>query len=332
MQLYKAGDRIKLSDEDIYGYIQKFFAQHGIGKNAYNSYLVQWDNGNTGIVNEDKLVLIDKEKLRQAAKEQADRIAKMIEDDDPGESGRTLLSLFDYSGAWSEPFMDAGWDVIHWDIKLDEFCDVNNIDSAETALELFENVDGILAAVPCTDFAVSGAQYWPKKDESGQTALSIELVRQVQRLANLFTPTDIEYEGTFFWSMENPVGRIGKLFPELGQPYYFNPCDFAGYLNLTRSDHNELDRIRRKDGMNVTREEVEFVIKCEAYTKKTGLWGDFNHKLIKYPVEPVRTCKQGSPIQTFGGKSSKTKEERSYTPRGFAKAFYNANRNYRGDW
>lgn len=224
------------------------------------------------------------------------------------------------------------WDVIHWDIKLDDFCDIHNIDCVETALDLFENVDGILAAVPCTDFAVSGAQYWKAKDLNGQTRQSELLVEQVLKLVDLFTPTDMDFDGTFFWAIENPVGRIQKLFPELGEPYYFNPCDFAGYLNLTNADHNELDRIRRKDGIGVTREEIEFVLKCEAYTKKTGLWGDFNRNLVRYPIEPVRVCRQGSPIQSFGGKSDKTKEARSFTPMGFAKAFFLANNNYKGQW
>lgn len=241
---------------------------------------------------------------------------------------KTLLSVFDYSGQWSQPYEDAGWNVFRWDIKIDEFMDINNIDLAETALDLFEDVDGILAALPCTDFAGSGAQYWPQKDADGRTQKSIELFNRVECLVDLFTPTDPDYYdegGTFFWSLENPVGRLNKLFPYLEKPYYFNPCDFAGYLNLSDSDHNELDRIRRKDGENVTREEIEFVMKCEAYTKKTGLWGDFNRKLIKMPIEPVRVCKQGSPVQTFGGKSDQTKEARSYTPRGFSEAFFQAN-------
>jgi hypothetical protein len=241
---------------------------------------------------------------------------------------KTLLSLFDYSGTWSEPYFNAGWNVHQWDIKLDELMDINSIELAEMALDLFEDVDGVLAAVPCTDFANSGAQYWQRKDKTGQTLESLELVYQVMRLADLFTPTDPDYYdegGSFFWTMENPVGRIGKLNPELEKPLYFNPCDFAGYLNLTDSDHNELERIRRKDGTNVNRDEIDFVLKCEAYTKKTGLWGEFNRNLVKNPIEPVRVCKQGSPMQVYGGKSANTKEKRSITPLGFSKAFFNAN-------
>ena len=91
---------------------------------------------------------------------------------------------------------------------------------------------------------------------------------------------------------ENPVGRLPRLVPELGKPrMYFNPCDYG-----------------------------------DPYTKKTGLWGDFNTNLPKNPVEPERVCKQGSWVQKLGGKSERTKELRSMTPPGFAQAFFEANK------
>ena len=173
---------------------------------------------------------------------------------------KTLLSLFDYSGAWSQPYADNGWNVHQWDIKLSEFMNINLIDSAETALDLFEDVDGIIAAPPCTHFTVSGAQYWKIKDEDGRTWEMLELVNQVARLADLFTPTDLDYieenaDSPFFWAVENPVGRMGKLM-NWGKPYYFNPSDFAGHTNPTESELAQLDAIRAKDGIGVTEEEV----------------------------------------------------------------------------
>lgn len=95
-----------------------------------------------------------------------------------------------------------------------------------------------------------------------------------------------------FWVVENPVGRMRKL---LGNPQLiFNPCDYG-----------------------------------DPYTKKTLLWGKFNAP-EKNPVEPVFvTAPNGdrySPVHWYtGGKSAKTKELRSITPPGFAKAFYDAN-------
>ena len=242
---------------------------------------------------------------------------------------KRILSLFDFSGAWGQPFADNGWDVIAWDIKREEFMDINLLDSAETVLDMFEDVDGILAAAPCTDFASSGAQYWKKKDLDGRTKQSVELVNQVFRLANLFKPSAPDYDGTFFWALENPVGRLNTLFPELEKPYYFNPCDFAGYLEPAPCIYQMLDIIRYKNGIGVTNEENEFVIKWNAYNKRTGLWGEFNRNLIRKPITAVKTSAQGSFTQRLGGKSAKTKEERSITPEGFAQAFYEANKDHK---
>lgn len=88
-----------------------------------------------------------------------------------------------------------------------------------------------------------------------------------------------------FWALENPVGKLNRY---IGDPkMYFQPCDYG-----------------------------------DPYTKKTGLWGEFNIP-VKTPVEPTL----GSKMHTmYGGKSEATKTARSMTPMGFAKAFYEANR------
>lgn len=244
---------------------------------------------------------------------------------------KTLLSLFDYSGTWSDPFAANGWNVIQWDIKIADFMDINQVDSVETALELFDDVDGIIAAPPCTEFTVSCNRLWDMKDADGRTAAALRLVHQTQKLVDLFRPTDPEYDGTFFWSLENPVGRLPKLVPEIGDPWYFNACDYAGWLKLSRTDRQELKRIRAKDGQGLTREEFDLVVGANAYTKKTGLWGDFNRDLVKKPIQPIKCAPQGSFTQRFNG-GAKGKEERSVTPQGFALAFYHANKDYRGTW
>jgi len=90
-----------------------------------------------------------------------------------------------------------------------------------------------------------------------------------------------------WWALENPVGRLRRW---IGPPrMWFNPCDYG-----------------------------------DPYTKKTGLWGQFNEPR-KTPVEPIRTSSQGSWVQRLGGKSERTKELRSATPMGFARAFFEAN-------
>jgi hypothetical protein len=204
--------------------------------------------------------------------------------------GRTILSLFDHSGNWSRPYAEAGGNVVLIDLKHGiDVMDINETWLMENVMDAYGTVDGILAAPPCTDFAVSGAQYWPAKDKSGQTAKSLELVRQVLRCVEFCKPD--------WWAMENPVGRLNTLLPELARfgPQYFQPHDFG-----------------------------------DPYTKKTGLCGRYTPPLPLFvvgdnSVEPVRACSQGSWLMKLGGKSERTKTLRSATPMGFAYAFAAAN-------
>lgn len=194
---------------------------------------------------------------------------------------KTILSLFDYSGRWSDPYKKAGYNVFRVDIKLG--IDILELKAADLP---FDSCHGILAAPPCTDFANSGAQYWKTKDEDGRTEHSMNLVSKVLEFVEHFNPV--------WWALENPVGRLGTLFPELGKPWYFNPHEFAGLAEDPES---------------------------ERYTKKTGLWGVFN-KPEKHPLTPILG---NSPIMKLGGKSERTKELRSMTPTGFSRAFYHSN-------
>jgi hypothetical protein len=235
----------------------------------------------------------------------------------------TILSLFDHTGEWGAPFLDHGYDVVPMDIQ--DGLDVMARGTCEGWLNFLDMVDGVLAAVPCTDFAVSGARWFARKDADGSTAKSVELVRQTLRIINLHYPTDLDYDLPFFWAIENPVGRIARLVPEIGRPrLWFDPCDYAGHVGLTDAEENELDRLRRKDGKGFTLEEAGFVMRTNCYTKKTGLWGCFNPDLKKDRREPVRCNTWGSPMMSYGGDNEATKNARSATPAGFAKAFADA--------
>ena len=198
---------------------------------------------------------------------------------------KTILSLFDYSGVWSQPYFDAGYDVICFDIQngqdINNFCVDHLLD--EWGLGL---VHGILAAVPCTDFSGSGARWWRDKDQRGDTQLSIELVNQVLRTVELFDPA--------WWVIENPVGRLNRLVPGLSEygPWYFQPCDFG-------------DPYTKKTGL------------WGVYTQPNAatLGADWS-------VRPTQGSKMWS---CFGGKSLRTKNRRSMTPPGFAQAFFQCN-------
>ena len=71
---------------------------------------------------------------------------------------RTILSLCDYSGSWSRPYADAGYEVQQIDIKTTG-------DLRLLKYEKFSHVHGILAAPPCTHFAVSGSRWWSGKGD-----------------------------------------------------------------------------------------------------------------------------------------------------------------------
>lgn len=166
---------------------------------------------------------------------------------------KVVLSLFDLSGTWSQPWVDAGYQVFRFDIQDNaEIGDVNKF-SIEFFNDIFASFDGldiyaILAACPCTDFAVSGAKHFAKKDADGRTELSIELVKQTLRTIEYFKPA--------IWAIENPVGRIEKLTDLEPWRLSFDPYHLG-----------------------------------DTYTKKTLLWGRFNADLPIAPVEPIEGSK-----------------------------------------
>lgn len=112
---------------------------------------------------------------------------------------RTVISLFDVSGVIAQPWVEAGYNVVSYDLQTG--ADINEF-NAENLLEQHGNdeVWAILAQPPCTDYASSGAQWWKDKDADGRTEASNELVRQTLRTIELFRPA--------VWVMENPIGRI----------------------------------------------------------------------------------------------------------------------------
>lgn len=119
-----------------------------------------------------------------------------------------VLDLCGGTGAWSEPYREAGYTVDVIDAKHGH--DVILEPYAERA------VLGILAAPPCTHLAVSGARWWETK---GKDALreSLAVVDACLRFVVLYRPK--------WWALENPVGRLTTY---LGPPVMtFDPCDYG---------------------------------------------------------------------------------------------------------
>lgn len=131
-------------------------------------------------------------------------------------NSRTILSLFDFSGAWSKPYREAGYNVIQVELKLGSDVLLVNEDYVRMIAP-----HGILAAPPCTDFSGSGAQYWPAKDADGRTAQSVALVKKALEIVKWAG------DGLAWWALEQPIGRTRKLIPELGEPWYWQPHWFG---------------------------------------------------------------------------------------------------------
>jgi len=120
-------------------------------------------------------------------------------------NNRVILDLCAGSGAWSEPYLKAGYIVIRItlpeDIRLKEYMPGIKI-------------HGILIAPPCTFLASSGAR-WKRTKEQMIEALSI--VDAGLRFVLLYNPK--------WWVLENPVGKLKRY---LGPPVmYFDPSDFG---------------------------------------------------------------------------------------------------------
>ncbi len=226
-------------------------------------------------------------------------------------ASRLILSLCDYSGRWSEPYREAGYRVYQYDLKHGS--DVRLIK------KLDERVHGVLFAPVCTEFSGAGARHWKAKEAAGNKALleGLALVDAGLRIIYVHKPK--------WWVLENPVGRLKDW---IGQhTVTFNPCDYAGWLG----DEPTGGKVYRPNTI-VGDDMVEFWGEYglshpelawmeDAYTKRTCLWGEFEE-----PEEDPRPAIWGSKMWSdYGGKSERTKEMRSMTPRGFSLAFHAAN-------
>lgn len=112
-----------------------------------------------------------------------------------------ILDLCAGSGAWSEPYAAAGYQVIRCTLPD---CDVRNYSPPA-------HVHGVLAAPPCNEFSL--AKNGQERDLDG----GLELVLHCLRIIALAQPV--------WWALENPVGLLGHW---LGEPRFtFQPYEFG---------------------------------------------------------------------------------------------------------
>lgn len=123
-------------------------------------------------------------------------------------SQKIILDLCSGTGAWSKPYLEAGYNVIVVDIEQDS--------TDARLIPLIRGVYGILAAPPCTHLSYSGARWWEAKGEQSLLE-ALSIADACVRLAVFCKPK--------FWCLENPAGRLQDYY---GKPIVkFNPYDFG---------------------------------------------------------------------------------------------------------
>ncbi len=219
-----------------------------------------------------------------------------------------VVSLFDLTGVMVEPWLNSGYDCyivdiqhpmgIHQDKQRPNLyrigADLRN--GWLPPAEIVGRIAFVAAFPECTNVAVSGAAHFINK---GPRALSLSL--------DLFaTSKEIgEWAGAPYF-IENPISTFSSY---CGKPnYIFNPYEYGGYLPVNDRHPRWPDYIAPRD----------------AYPKKTCLWTGGGFVM---PDKKVVDPEEGFSRQhkMLGGKSLKTKNIRSATPRGFAIAVFEAN-------
>lgn len=124
---------------------------------------------------------------------------------------KTILSLCDYSGVWSAPYGEAGYEVVQVDLA-------HGIDVLTLDLKGWRP-HAVLAAPPCTCFCRPAARWWSRQDSDGSTEHDVAVFRACLRLCQ---------QATAWWALENPPGRHRKLMPELGPPaWQYHPYEYG---------------------------------------------------------------------------------------------------------
>ncbi len=224
------------------------------------------------------------------------------------------IFLFDYTGIMAKPWLEAGYECWCFDgqhpegitrdgnyVKVGMWFDAYNTSKHVTdiARMVGEGVKFVFGFPECTDLTVAGARHFKSKADANPAfqAEAVELARLVMYLGEeLNSP----------WGLENPVGVMSSIWRKAN--FKFNPCDYAGCLPENEPHPVYPDIYPMQD----------------KYNKGTCIWsGNGFVEPERKRIEPLYKDNPGWKL--CGGKSTKTKNIRSATPRGFAKAVFKAN-------
>lgn len=229
---------------------------------------------------------------------------------------KKAIFIYDFTGIMAQPWLEAGYECWCFDgqhptgitrdgnhVKVGMWFDAARVgEHAAVICEMVgEGVEMVFGFPECTHLAVSGAAHFAKK-------LASDPLIQVKAtvLATLVEMVGVKCGAK--WAAENPVSVLATLWRKPN--FSFHPYEYGGYLP--------------EDDKHPTW--PEYIAPRDAYPKKTCIWsGNGFVQPLKKPV-PVRAGYSDQHLK-LGGKSLRTKNIRSATPRGFARAVFEANHN-----
>jgi len=217
---------------------------------------------------------------------------------------KIILDLCGGTGAWSKPYAEAGYDVRV--ITLPEY-DVTKVEFGmcgmqferqdkhyrESQTVLYEDIYGILAAPPCTEFSLAKNGSRRKRDLTAGMVIveaCMKIIWNCQLRGNIK-----------FWALENPLGLLRRF---LGRPKFsfkqwgfgdagVKPTDVWGYFDEPKKTvHTMPDGITKR--------------------YKSGKVNTLAWAAPKYPEYKHLNLDRAA--------------LRAITPQGFAQAFYKANK------
>jgi len=237
-----------------------------------------------------------------------------------GNEMKAVVSLFEYTGTMLRPWAEAGYTCYAYDIqhKEDRFeahgnkgggihylsFDADDPNQWITLLNRHKDQDVamVFSFPPCTDLAVSGARHWETKRKA-DPSFQEHAAERARNTVSLALWLNAPY------MIENPVGALSRFMGKA--QHSFHPYEYGGYIKEENARHPVWP---------------EYIADRDAYPKKTLIWSGHGFRM---PEKKPVVCPEGYSKQhlKLGGKSEKTKNIRSATPRGFAQAVFEANSN-----